>query len=140
MITRYRPAHIIPGTIVAMNNAPTDADDTEAKIIALTFGGIINPKGLDAAINAARYALLYPFFSNSGTIAVDRVFAVARADPHNAPKKHETTGMVAVNPPFTLRSILSATLINTFAIPLLSIKEPPTTKSGIASMEIEFKI
>lgn len=59
---QIQAAHIIPGTIVAMNNAPTDADDTEAKIIALTFGGIINPKGLDAAINAARYALLYPFF------------------------------------------------------------------------------
>ena len=134
------PAHINPGTNVAINKAPTYAEDTDAKIIAFTFGGIIKPKGLEAAINAAKYALSYPFFSNSGTIAVDSVLAVANAEPQRAPKKQETTGIVAVNPPFTLCSILSATRISTFAIPLRSIKEPPTIKSGIANIEIEFKM
>ena len=56
------------------------------KLIAFTFGGIIKPKGLEAAINAAKYALSYPFFSNSGTIAVDSVLAVANAEPQRAPK------------------------------------------------------
>ena len=59
---QIEPCPYYPGTIVAINKAPTDAEDTDAKIIAFTFGGIIKPKGLEAAINAAKYALSYPSF------------------------------------------------------------------------------
>ena len=45
-----------------------------------------------------------------------------------------------VHPKYMIIMGLGVSSISTFAIPLRSIKEPPTIKSGIANIEIEFKM
>ena len=90
-------------------------------------------------ISVARPGYLNPWYTY-GAMAVARVFAVASADPHIAPKKQETTGIAAAIPPFTLWSRRSPSSISTFALPRFSTHCPPTTHRGIANIAKEFKV
>src|SRR5450759_4556294 len=110
-------ASAMPGTMPAMNNAPTEVLVATEYITITIEGGIKIPKAPDVVITPAPKALGKPALTMAGIIIEPMATTVAGDEPDTAANKAHASTPARPRPPYQWPTMLEAKLIMRLATP-----------------------